>query len=110
MFKRLGMGLILAHAPFPAGRLRRSITVRRDLRKYLTFTYVIEHFGSSASVLRLALRQLQLNGQIIGIDNGMDFGGQSSPDDSRSMMHHHNARLTPSKTGDCCSAPDHAGR
>ena len=44
----------------------------------LTFAEAAQHVGGASSVVSLAWRQLQKNGQAVGVDEGMDFRGQSA--------------------------------
>ena len=44
----------------------------------LTFAETLEHVGGASPVMSLSGRQLQENGQAVGVDEGMDFRGQSA--------------------------------
>jgi hypothetical protein len=44
----------------------------------LTLAETFEHVGGASSVMSLPGRQLQENGQAVGVDQGMDFRRQSA--------------------------------
>ena len=73
------MGLTLAHAPRSARLLPQAVAVvgavaQQDLAR----AQVIEHVGGAAPVVGLALGELQSDGQAIGVDQGVDLGGQAA--------------------------------
>ena len=60
-------------------RPQRVAVVAAVGQEDLAFAETGEHVGRASPVMSLSGRQLEQNGQAVGVDERMDLGGQSAP-------------------------------
>ena len=79
MFTRFGMGLMLAFAPRVGQSFAQGIAVIGAVgQQGLAVADAVQHVLGAAAVMGLAFGQFQGERIAVGIDHGMDFGGQSA--------------------------------
>ena len=74
MLVRLAKGLMLAQAP-PRGEFGAQpiAVIGAVCQQDLTGADLSEHIGGAATVMGLALRQLQRNREAVGVNEGVDL-------------------------------------